>query len=174
MSDGVLVTNGERPAVRLERVLGDPPEVVWRALTERDELAGWFPCEVLVEGGTWREGASITFPFPSEVIEMTLTGVVLEVDAPRVLAYTWGDDRLRFELSAEAAGTRLTLTNELDPGGAARNAAGWDECLDRLQGMEVPKGAWQPRFEAYAAAFTPVLGVVQEGPPAGYKGEHGA
>jgi uncharacterized protein YndB with AHSA1/START domain len=171
MSDGVLVTGGGRPAVRIERILEDPPEVVWRALTDREELKAWFPCDVVVDGGEWTVGAKVSFPFPSEVIEMTLLGVVLEVDEPHVLAYTWGDDVLRFELTATGRGTTLAVVNELSPEGAARNAAGWDECLDRLAGIEVRKGAWQPRFEAYAVAFEPRLGVVQEGPPSGYKGE---
>jgi uncharacterized protein YndB with AHSA1/START domain len=169
MSDAVLVTGGTRPSVRLERQLADPPEVVWRAITDRDELRRWFPCDVDVEGGTWKVGAGITFAFPSNVIEMTLTGEVLAVDEPHALAYTWGDDVLRFELSGEAGGTRLVLVNELAAGTAARNAAGWDECLDRLEGIQPLPNGWQPRFERYTATFEPLVGP-QQGPPAGYKG----
>jgi hypothetical protein len=55
-------------------------------------------------------------------------------------------------------------------GSAARNAAGWEVCLDRLAGLEPGADAWPPRFEAYSAAFTPALGP-QEGPPPGYKGD---
>ena len=40
-----------RPAIRLERHLPDPPPVVWRALTERDQLRSWFPSDVIVSGG---------------------------------------------------------------------------------------------------------------------------
>jgi hypothetical protein len=76
---------------------------------------------------------------------------------------------LRFELSPEGDGTRLVLIDELPPAGAARNAAGWEQCLDRLQGLEPAPDSWQPRFEHYAAAFQPTLGP-QEGPPSGYKG----
>ncbi|HLK45033.1 MAG TPA: SRPBCC domain-containing protein [Acidimicrobiales bacterium] len=168
MTDGVLSTGGRRPTVRLERVLRDPPSVVWRALTEPDELAGWFPCGVrLDEGGSWSVGARLTFSFPATEVDLTLTGEVLEVDPPHVLAYTWGDDVLRFELAPEGAGTRLTLVNELDAAAAARNAAGWEVCLDRLEG--VGEGApWWPRFEAYRSRFEPLLGVTQEGPPAGH------
>jgi uncharacterized protein YndB with AHSA1/START domain len=163
-----LLNDGTRPAVRLERDLPDPPGVVWQALTEREQLQSWFPCDVIVEGGEWVPGAALTFPFPAEVIDMTLTGEVLEVDEPHRLAYTWGQETLRFELSSIDGGTRLVLINELDPGGAARNAAGWDTCLDRLAGLE-PSGDWQPRFQAYAARFEPVIGP-QAGPPAGYRG----
>jgi uncharacterized protein YndB with AHSA1/START domain len=169
MSQGVLLTNGTRPAVRLERRLQDPPSVVWQALTEREQLQSWFPCDVIVDGGQWIVGAPISFPFPSEVIEMTLSGVVLAVERPRLLSYSWGEEILHFELGAEDGGTRLVLINELPAGHAARNAAGWDECLDRLAGLEPGENAWSPRFEAYATAFEPIIGA-QEGPPSGHKG----
>jgi uncharacterized protein YndB with AHSA1/START domain len=161
MTNATLLTDGARPAVRLERDLPDVPPVVWRALTDRTELKAWFPCDVIVAGGTWQVGASITFRFDEH--DMTLTGEVLEVDEPRVLAFTWGEDTLRFELSRHGGGTRLVLVDELPPGAAARNAAGWEECLDRLAGVEAGE-SWQPRFDRYAAAFTPVIGT-QEGPP---------
>ena len=82
MTDATLITTGKRPAVRLERRLPDPPPVVWRALTDPDQLRSWFPCDVILEGGRWEVGASITFPFPPEVIEMTLSGEVLTIDEP--------------------------------------------------------------------------------------------
>jgi uncharacterized protein YndB with AHSA1/START domain len=170
MTDATLLTDRERPTVRLERHIPDPPAVVWRALTEREQLRAWFPCDVIVAGGRWEVGVAITFPFPPEVIDMTLTGEVLEVDEPNALAFTWGDERLRFELAPEAEGTRLVLIDELPASTAARSAAGWDTCLDRLAGVEPDADAWRPRFEAYAAVFEPALGP-QEGPPAGYKGE---
>jgi uncharacterized protein YndB with AHSA1/START domain len=169
MNSATLVTSGARPAVRLERHLPDPPPLVWQAITERDQLRAWFPCDVEVEGGRWEIGAAITFCFPPEVIDMTLKGEVLAVDEPTALAYTWGDEILRFELHPEGSGTRLVLIDELAPGSAARNAAGWEECLDRLCGADPGQGAWRPRFEAYSAAFEKLLGP-QEGPPEGYKG----
>ncbi|WP_433522426.1 hypothetical protein ACQPZ2_35620 [Nocardia pseudovaccinii] len=36
------------------------------------------------------------------------------------------------------------LVDELPPGAAARNAAGWDECLDRLVGVAPAPDAWNP------------------------------
>jgi uncharacterized protein YndB with AHSA1/START domain len=198
-TSGTLDTSGGRPAVRLERHLPDPPDVVWRAITDPEELKAWFPCGVVVDGGRWVAGAKITFPFPAEVIDMTLTGQVLEVDEPRLLVYTWGEqETLRFELheipggsasdrgasddsasdrgasdggaSDGRGGTRLVLIDSLEPGAAARNAAGWDDCLDRLAGLPGGPDAWKERFAAYSAAFEPQIGP-QEGPPAGYKGE---
>jgi uncharacterized protein YndB with AHSA1/START domain len=158
MTDARLLTDRERPAIRLERHLPDRPDVVWRALTEREQLRAWFPCDVILSGGRWEVGAAITFPFRPEVLDLTLTGEVLEVDEPSVLAFTWGDDTLRFELSPDGDGTRLVLIDELPPDSAARNAAGWEQCLDRLAGIEPEPDGWQPRFERYTAAFEPALG----------------
>jgi uncharacterized protein YndB with AHSA1/START domain len=156
--------------VRLQRRLPDPPSVVWKAITERDRLAAWFPCDVVVDGGRWEVGASITFPFPPEVIDMTLVGTVLAVDEAHLLSYGWGEDVLRFELAADGQGTLLVLSDELTPTSAARNAAGWEDCLDRLGGTTPPADGWRAHFDAYRAAFEPVLGP-QEGPPEGYQGE---
>ncbi|MDQ1399327.1 MAG: hypothetical protein QOK20_1259 [Acidimicrobiaceae bacterium] len=170
MTNGTLLTDGTRPAVRLDRQLADPPAIVWQALTDREQLRAWFPCDVVVAGGRWEVGAAIAFPFPPEAIDMTLSGEVLEVVEPYVLAFTWGEEVLRFELSANDGGTRLVLVDELPAAFAARNAAGWDDCLDRLAGRDPGPDAWHPHFVTYAAAFEPVVGP-QEGPPAGYKGD---
>jgi uncharacterized protein YndB with AHSA1/START domain len=164
MTDARLLTDRARPAVRLERELRDPPAVVWRALTEREQLRSWFPCDVIVSGGRWEVGAAISFPFPPDVMDATFTGKVLEVDEPHVLAFTWGDDALRFELWPEGDGTRLVLIDELPRDSAARNAAGWEQCLDRLAGIEPAADGWQRRFERYAGVFEPTLGP-QQGRP---------
>jgi uncharacterized protein YndB with AHSA1/START domain len=170
MTSATLMTDRAQPAVRLERRLADPPEVVWGALTERERLRDWFPCDVIVEGGEWQVGAAISFPFAPEVIEMTLSGEVLAVDKPHELAFTWGEETLRFELTPHDGGTRLVLIDELPPNAAARNAAGWDSCLDRLAGLDPAADAWKGRFAVYSAAFEPELGP-QDGPPEGYKGD---
>jgi uncharacterized protein YndB with AHSA1/START domain len=169
MKDATLVTDGDRPAVRLERQLPDPPEVVWGALTEPERLREWFPCDVLVAGGEWRVGAAITFRFPPDLIEMTLTGEVLEVERPCRLAFSWGEEMLHFELSAQDGGTRLVLIDTLPADAAARNAAGWEVCLDGLAADAAPADRWKERFAVYSATFEPILGP-QEGPPSGYEG----
>jgi uncharacterized protein YndB with AHSA1/START domain len=170
MTDATLVTDGGLPGVRLERVLPDPPPVVWRALTAPEELARWFPCGIEVDGGEWKPGAALRFPFPSDVIDMTLTGEILECDAPSRLAYTWGDEVLRFELHEQDGGTRLVLVNELPGDRAARNAAGWEVCLERLRGATEPSRPWRARFDDYVASFSGTLGH-QQGPPEGFKGD---
>jgi uncharacterized protein YndB with AHSA1/START domain len=161
MHDPTLVTTDARPKIRFDRHLPSPPAVVWRALTEREELNGWFPCDILTD--EWKVGASLKFVFRDGEWH-DLAGTVLECDEPRTLEFTWADETLRFELTEEDGGTRLVFTDELDPGIAARNAAGWVVCLDRLEGRTSPEESWKGLFERYSVEFAPTLGA-QEGPP---------
>jgi len=170
MTEAAIITGAERPAVRLERLLVDPPSVVWAALTDREQLRRWFPCDVVVTGGQWTVGSAISFQFSAEANAMVLTGEVLVADEPRALPFSWGEEILRFELTASEGGTHLVLFDELPPAAAARNAAGWDVCLDRLAGVALPPDVWQRRFDRYSVVFEPDLGP-QDGAPAGHDGE---
>lgn len=165
MSDAILDTSGTRPVIRFERLLPHPPEEVWRSLTDREELEGWFPTDIITD--EWKVGAGLTFVF-RENQAPSFTGTVLELEEPRLLAYTWGEETLRFVLTPQPGGaTRLVLTDELDHGFAARNAAGWEDCLAQLAGVTLA-GSWRPRFDRYTVAFEPTLGP-QEGPPTGFE-----
>jgi uncharacterized protein YndB with AHSA1/START domain len=42
MLSAIIWTRSTRPNILLERVYPDPPEKVWRAVTDRDALAAWF------------------------------------------------------------------------------------------------------------------------------------
>jgi uncharacterized protein YndB with AHSA1/START domain len=124
-----------RPALRFERVLAYPRERVWRALTSREELESWHPTpfelELDGEPPTLKDTRIAYFP-PPHVPEIP-DGRVLEYDPPRLLAYTWWDDELRFELSEHERGCLLELTHTFDDRfKAARDAAGWDLCLRAL------------------------------------------
>lgn len=164
---GVLVMLGTGPAVRFERVLDVPAQEAWWALTDPDGLRGWFPCSISAQ--RWEVGGALTFTFPQHP-QLTMDGVVLECDPPWVLAYLWGSETLRFDLQPVPAGTRLVMVDEMSAPLAARNAAGWHLCLDRLAGAAPAEGSgeWQRLFALYRAAFEPSLGP-QEGPPAGFE-----
>ena len=165
MREATLLREGDRPVLRFERHLGRPVDEVWRAVTDPAEMRAWFPTRV--EIAEWRAGAALTHHFDEHDID-PLPGTVLEWDPPRRVRFTWGEDTIGFELApAAGGGTVFVLTEELSAGHAARNAAGWESCLDRLE-LGTPAGDWQPRFEHYVAAFEPVLGP-QEGPPEGYR-----
>ncbi|MFC4530041.1 SRPBCC family protein [Sphaerisporangium dianthi] len=170
-----LGTYGEhqgRPAVRFERVYAHPVERVWQAVATPEGLAHWFPSAVELEP---REGGTITFSGDPNM-EPT-TGTVVAFEPPRLLAFTWGGDELRFGLEpAGDHGCRLTLVNVLgETDAAARNAAGWSVCLAELDkhlaGAEAhgPHSAtalsWKPLYEAYVASGMP-SGAAVPGMPA--------
>jgi uncharacterized protein YndB with AHSA1/START domain len=132
-----------KPAVRFERRYPHSVARVWRSVTEPDELARWFPSTVEVD---LREGGDMRFTFPGGEAE-PMDGSVVELDPPRVFAFLWGRDLLRIELEPDGEGCRLRLTQTLgSEDEAARNAAGWHVCLDRLAGEE---GDWEAYYEEY-------------------------
>lgn len=115
-----LRTEGGRSVLRMQRRLAHPPERVWRALTEPGQLAAWFPCEAAPE---LRVGGVVRFGFGGD-------GTVTDLDPPRLLAYTWDTDHLRWELHADGEGTLLRLVHTFDDrAGAASFATGWHTCL---------------------------------------------
>jgi uncharacterized protein YndB with AHSA1/START domain len=118
-----LQTDGGRSVLRMERRLGHPPEKVWRAVTEPERLADWFPARMTPE---LRVGGAVAFEFGDD-------GVVTDLDPPRLIAYTWGGDHLRWELHPDGAGTRLVLLHTFDDhAGAASFGAGWHTCIVAL------------------------------------------
>lgn len=129
---GTYDTVDGRPALRFERRLAHPVDAVWRAITEPSELSRWFPNEVSVE---LRLGGRMTFTF-ADGRYPPMDGEVLELDPPRRLAFSWGDDELRFELEPldDGRGCLLRFTDVLEERDkAARDAAGWHVCIDRME-----------------------------------------
>ena len=134
---GAYDTIENHPALRFERRLAHPVETVWRAITESDELGHWFPSKVDLDDP--RPGAEMTFRFehmPLEDTPSTMSGRVTDFDPPRLFAFYWGEDHLRFELEPvageDACVLRLTVLLE-SRDKAARDSAGWHVCLDRLE-----------------------------------------
>jgi uncharacterized protein YndB with AHSA1/START domain len=167
MDLGTLEPDGTRWRLRFTRTLPHPPEKVWRALTTEPHLSAWFPSRI---EGEWTPGAPLQFVFDDgEAPDMK--GEVRAVEPPRVLEFTWGDDLLRFELEAIDGGTVLRMSDTFDElGRAARDAAGWHECLDilaaALDGREPAPGPWRVRWQQYIDAFGPEAGAM--GPPDGH------
>ncbi|HYH88487.1 MAG TPA: SRPBCC family protein [Solirubrobacteraceae bacterium] len=153
---GTYETIDGKPAVRFERVYPHPVEHVWRSVTEPDELANWFPTTVDVD---LREGGAMAFTFPGGEMD-PMDGSVVELDPPRRFAFMWGTELLRFELAPEGEGTRLTLTHLISNSDeAARNAAGWHACLDKLGAVE---SDWEPLYEEYRRRGLPAGAVIPE------------
>ncbi|HWH95371.1 MAG TPA: SRPBCC family protein [Baekduia sp.] len=149
-----------RSTLRFERRLGHDPERVWRAITDPAELRAWFPAEVIYER---RAGAPMQFDFGGIHGQDVWPGEVLEWDPPRVFAFAWGEDVLRFELSGEAATgpTTLVFTHSFahEPGKPARDAAGWEACFEAFAALldATPaadaQDSWSRHHETYLAKF---------------------
>ena len=151
--DGTLEERGSRTLLRFERRLRQPPERVWQALTDLHELRRWHPSPFELDA---RVGGAVRYLPPGGVAMGE--GKVLEYDPPRVLAYTWGDDELRWEVRPDGDGSVLLLTHTFDDRfKGARDAAGWEVCLRRLEGAlsgaELEGGEWAELNRRYQEKF---------------------
>ncbi|HVF04965.1 MAG TPA: SRPBCC family protein [Frankiaceae bacterium] len=160
MHEATLIPSGDRPVLRFERFLPKPVEDVWRAVTDPVEMRAWFPTRLEID--RWEAGVTFTHHFDGGQ-HGPLPGTVLECVAPHRLSFTWGEDTITFELSPAEGGTTFVLTEQLGASKAARNAAGWEVCLERLVDGTVGE-EWSSRFSRYRAAYEPLLGA-QEGMP---------
>ena len=142
---GTYETIDGKPAVRFERRYPHPVDRVWRAVTEPGELAHWFPTTVAVD---LREGGEMTFTFPGGEME-PIDGAVTVLDPPRRFAFLWGEEELRIELEPDGEGCRLSFTHLIsEREAAARDAAGWHVCLDRLAELLSGDAGTAPGTEA--------------------------
>jgi uncharacterized protein YndB with AHSA1/START domain len=141
--DGQLGRGADRWELRFTRRLPHPPQKVWRALTEPEHLAAWFPTRI---HGERRTGAPLRFVFPNGE-GPTIDGEMIACEPPSLMELRWGDgETLRFELRPEGEGTLLTFVNAFDEvGKAARDAAGWHACLDQLEHhLDGRRAPWSP------------------------------
>ncbi|HZD80079.1 MAG TPA: SRPBCC family protein [Actinomycetota bacterium] len=169
MKYGTLEPAGDRWRITYERRLAHPPEKVWRALTEAEHLAAWFPSTI---EGDWEVGAPLRFVFPFEEAPV-LEGTVLAYEPPRLLELTWGEDHLRFELTPEGGGCHLRFAVTIvELGKGARDGAGWHACLDALArhldgdapaAVRAAREGWKEVHPAYVKSFGPEASVI--GPP---------
>jgi uncharacterized protein YndB with AHSA1/START domain len=158
--------------LRFTRILPHPPEKVWRAVTEPQHLAYWFPTTI---EGERAAGAALSFSFPEGVAE-PITGEMLAYEEGAVMELDWGGDILRLELREAPEGTELTLLDTLaERGKAARDGAGWHTCLDALvaglsgdEGARDQMAAWPEVNRQYIERFGPEAATI--GPPEGLEG----
>jgi uncharacterized protein YndB with AHSA1/START domain len=122
-------TRGARPTVRIERRFPHPIEKVWRAVTTPEHLGQWFPSPVEID---LQVGGALHFAaFEGDA---AASGTVEALEPPRLLAFSWGTDRLTFELAPADDGTAFALTHSFDDrAGAASFATGWEMCLAGLR-----------------------------------------
>jgi uncharacterized protein YndB with AHSA1/START domain len=132
-------------SIRTDTFLPYPPERVWQALTDSEQLASWLmPNDFRLEVGhqfTFR-----TDPAPSGGFDGIVHCQVLELEPPRLLRLSWVggpglDTIVTWQLVAEGRGTRLLLSHDgfddKDPGQQAVQrilGGGWrGQILPRLK-----------------------------------------
>ncbi|SDC08815.1 SRPBCC domain-containing protein [Actinokineospora iranica] len=161
--DATLRTDAGRCVLRFTRALAHPPDKVWRAITEPDHLAHWFPATLT---GERRPEAPITFTFAFDDGTDGGSGVITDYDPPRLFAFTWQGENLRFDLRPTDDGCLLVFTHRFDDRpGAASFAAGWEGCLAaltaHLDGAPTPDYDWAAAHETYTARFGLLHGTAQ-------------
>lgn len=120
---------GDRWTLILIRELRHPPEMVWRALTEPEQLREWAPFDADRNLDTAGPVKLSTVGMPKPIVSET---IVRRAEAPRLLEYNWGENEMRWELEPLARGTRLTLWHNIGRKFVAMGAAGWHICFDVL------------------------------------------
>jgi uncharacterized protein YndB with AHSA1/START domain len=155
--------------LRFTRTLPHPPQKVWRAVTEPEHLARWFPTTI---EGERVAGAPLRFSFPNGQFP-AFEGEMTAYEPPSLMELRWGSDLLRLELRAVERGTELTLLDTLEVlGKAARDGTGWHTCLDALEaGLQDRAEAreeldrWEELHPHYVERFGPsaaTIGVPEE------------
>jgi uncharacterized protein YndB with AHSA1/START domain len=159
-SKGTVNIEGEYAALKFERRLFHPKDVVWKAITDPEELAGWMNTKAVIDGRN-----SGTIDFVNTVSGFHTTGRILTWDPLCVFEYEWHiapnpslpdgepEAAIRWELKQEdnSNTTLLTLTHRrLTKSTSSRFAPGWHAYLDRLEASlnnEVLPD-WMQRFAA--------------------------
>jgi uncharacterized protein YndB with AHSA1/START domain len=160
---GQIVRDDAVVSLHYERHLSHPPERVWRALTESDDLRHWMPCDIV---GPREAGAEVIVPFWDDVVDRyeienpVLTGRIVTWDPHRSFAWEWDDELLTYELEPTDTGTRLTLVVRLGQNspGADKVAAGYHVCLDHLIALvdtEAPRSLVDADPSALEALYLP-------------------
>ena len=153
-------SEGDRWTLVFVRSLRHPPDRVWAALTEPDQLSEWAPFASDRDLGT-PGNATLTMIDGDTAEDMPAT--VTRAERPSVLEYTWGTDVLRWELTPIDSGTRLTLRHTVsDEDWLPKVAAGWHLCVDvaealldghpigPIRGQDAMNYGWEELREAYA------------------------
>src|SRR5208282_4236134 len=127
---GQLERRDGQVLLRFTRRLAHPVRDVWRALSEPEHLAAWFPTTV---EGERAPGARLHF-VPHGYPGPPFDGEMLAFEPPTSMQLRWGEEILRFELTSDGPGSCvLVFTSSFDElGKAARDGAGWHACLDLL------------------------------------------
>ena len=141
--NGTVTIEGEYATLTYKRHLSYPREVVWKAITDPKELAGWMNTKAAIDG---LNGGAIDFV--NTVSGFHTEGRILVWDPQRVFEHEWhitpnpslpdGEPEaiIRWELKqdGDSNNTLLTLTHiRLTKSTSQNFAPGWHAYLDRLE-----------------------------------------
>jgi len=107
--------DGPGAPVTREVTIAAPAASVWRALTDPVELAAWFGAEVELDV---RRGGAVRFRWPDGTERR---GIVVDLSAPRRLAFRWRT--LRTAEGGLATTASAVVTFELEPDGDVTRVA---------------------------------------------------
>jgi uncharacterized protein YndB with AHSA1/START domain len=110
LSDVAYERSGEGWTLVFVRDIPHPPSKVWAALSDQHQVGQWAPFTADRDLGT---PGDATLTMIDGDTEVPLAATVTTARPPELLEYTWGEDRLRWELTPTPTGTRLTLRHTL-------------------------------------------------------------
>ena len=144
----------DQDAVVTEIHIAAPPERVFQALIDPEQVMNWWGSEECpIESFTMEPKPGGRWSYDTKQAKMTVNGVtkfhcdgeVLEYDPPRVLAYSWianwHEDKsrrtvVRWELIPKAGGTQVKVTHSglaNLPISRKDYSGGWPGVVDQLQ-----------------------------------------
>jgi uncharacterized protein YndB with AHSA1/START domain len=158
-STGEVSIEGEYGTLKFELRLSHPIEIVWKAITDPEEIFRWLPDYEGVFDG--HKGGTIDLV--NTVSGSRVTGDILVWDPHRVFEHEWHispnqmfphgepESVVRWELKQDGDSDTLLLTvthSRLTKSTALRLAPGWHAYLDRLEAIlnnQIPPD-WARRF----------------------------
>jgi uncharacterized protein YndB with AHSA1/START domain len=185
---GVIVGPG---VVRFERTLPGPIERVWSYLTDSAKRSTWLAAgEMELRPGGRVEhifrNSKLTghddpppAKYAGQTEESRMHGRIIACDAPRLLAYSWGENtgehadalsEVRFELSPAGKDVRLVLTHSrlANRAGMVGVSGGWHSHLavlaDRL--ADRAPGSFWSTFSRLESEYETRIPLSQQGAPA--------
>lgn len=152
----------EEGSLEFKRKLPADRDEVWEYLTDSEKRGEWLasgemelkPGGKVVLKFKHQDLSKEDDPFPEKFKKMekgdTLEGEIIEIEKPKILAFSWGgNSEVYFHLKKEEGGTLLTLTHQNladDRSTILGVAGGWHTHLfileDKLNDRE-PEGFWK-------------------------------
>lgn len=129
ITDGAIVSTLH--AIRFDRRYAMPVDALWAAISDPKQVAVWMEYPTRLEPVV---GGRVFIDFAPED---PLEGIVCAAEPSRLLAYTWGESLIKWELDAHDGsgeqGSRLVFTHfGVRPEFLTGLCAGWQCFLDNL------------------------------------------